>query len=214
MNRPTKQTGSNQKGKEMKKNQIQTILEFYDRDHEFQKNDRYSDRSQSVYTKPDDNSHWLVAIPHDNNCLEIHQTDEHGIITAKDHYESKGNTVSCLSVERLQERSQKMIAFTLDEINMIYQYGENGKPELLAMLNEILPVIKDAYNRSIVRQTIDKISSLSQEVCSALISSVRCRKLYERDCSVRERLAKASQQSKQSTTNGQKIIRKGRDEIR
>ena len=75
----------------MKQNQIQTILGFYDRDHEFQKNERYSDRSQSVYTKPDDNSHCLVAISHDNNRLEIHQTDEHGVIIAKDHYENKGN---------------------------------------------------------------------------------------------------------------------------
>lgn len=198
----------------MKKNQIQTILGFYDRNQEFQKNDRFSDRTQSVYTKPDDNSHWLVVIPHDNNRLEIHQTDEHGVITAVDNYESKGNTVSCLNVERLQENSRKMIAFTPDEINMIYQYGENGKPELLAMLNEILPVIKDTYNRNIVSQTIDKISSLSPEVCSELISSVRCRKLYERDCSIRERLAKAKQQSEQSRTNGQKITRKGWDEIR
>ena len=198
----------------MKKNQIQTILGFYDRDHEFQKNDRYSDRSQSVYTKPDDNTHWLVAIPHDNKHLEIHQTDEHGVITAIDNYESKGNTVSCLSVERLQENSRKMITFTPDEINMIYQFGEKSKPELLAMLNEILPVIKDTYNRSIVSQTVDKISSLSQEVCSELISSVRCRKLYERNNSIRERLAKAKQQSEQSRTNGQKIARKGHDEIR
>ena len=198
----------------MKKNQIQTILGFYDRDQEFQKNDRYSDRSQSVYTKPDDNSHWLMVIPHDNKHLEIHQTDKHGVITAIDNYESKGNTVSCLSVERLQESSRKMISFTPDEINLIYQYGETGKSELLGMLNEILPVIKDTYNRSIVSQTIDKISSLSQEVCSELISSVRYRKLYERDCSIRERLAKAKQQSEQSRTNGQKITKKGRDEIR
>lgn len=198
----------------MKKNQIQTILGFYDRNQEFQKNDRFSDRTQSVYTKPDYNSHWLVVIPHDNNHLEIHQTDEHGVITAIDNYESKGNTVSCRSMERLQENSRKMISFTSDEINMIYQFSEKGKPELLAMLNEILPVIKDTYNQRIVSQTIDKISSLSQEVCSELIPSVKYRKLYERDCSIRERLAKAKQQSEQSRTNGQKITRKGRDEIR
>ena len=198
----------------MKQNQIQTILGFYDRDHEFQKNERYSDRSQSVYTKPDDNSHWLVAIPHDNNRLEIHQTDEHGVIIAKDHYENKGNTVSCLSVERLQESSRKMIAFTPDEINMIYQYGENGKPELLAMLHEILPRIKDADTARMVSQTIDKISSLSPEACSMLISSVNCRKIYERDHSIRERLAKAKEQSEQTRTNEQKTIKKGRDSIR
>ena len=81
----------------------------------------------------------------------------HYVITAIDNYESKGNTVACLSVERLQESSRKMISFTPDEINLIYQYGETGKSELLGMLNEILPVIKDTYNRSIVSQTIDKM---------------------------------------------------------
>ena len=78
---------------EMQENLIKTILGFYDQNGEFQKNDRYSDRYQSVYTKSDDNSHWLVAIPNDNNRLEIHQTDEHGVIITRDTYESKGNTV-------------------------------------------------------------------------------------------------------------------------
>lgn len=64
----------------MQENLIITILGFYDQNKEFQKNDRY----QSVYTKQDDNLHWLVAIPHDNNRLEIHQTDEHGVIITRD----------------------------------------------------------------------------------------------------------------------------------
>ena len=115
----------------MQENLIKTILGFYDQNGEFQKNDRYSDRYQSVYTKSDDNSHWLVAIPHDNNRLEIHQTDEHGVIITRDTYESKGNTVSCLSVERLQEDSKRMVSFSADEINLIYQFGESGKTGLL-----------------------------------------------------------------------------------
>ena len=55
--------------------------------------------------------------------------------------------------------------------------------------------------------TMDKLSSLSPEVCSMLISSVKCRKLYECDHSIRERLAKAKEQTKQSRTNEQKINR-------
>lgn len=41
-------------------------------------------------------------------------------------YENKGNTVSCLSVERLQEDSRSMVSFSTDEINLIYQFGENS----------------------------------------------------------------------------------------
>ena len=74
----------------MRENLIKTILGFYDQNGEFQKNDRYSDRYQSVYTKPDDNLHWLVAIPHDNNRLEIHQTDEHGVIITRDRLTESG----------------------------------------------------------------------------------------------------------------------------
>ena len=55
--------------------------------------------------------------------------------------------------------------------------------------------------------TMDKLSSLSPEVCSMLISSVKCRKLYECDHSIRERLAKAKEQLKQSITDEQKINR-------
>ena len=191
----------------MQENLIKTILGFYDQNGEFQKNDRYSDRYQSVYTKSDDNSHWLVAIPHDNNRLEIHQTDEHGVIITRDTYESKGNTVSCLSVERLQEDSWRMVGFSADEIHLIYQFGENGKTGTLAMLNELSPRIKDTDTSRTVSLTIDKLSSLSPEVCSMLISSVKCRKVYERDHSIRERLAKAKEQTKQSRTNEQKINR-------
>ena len=191
----------------MQENQIHTILGFYDQNQEFQKNDRYSDRYQSVYTKPDDNLHWLVAIPHDNNRLEIHQTDEHGVIITRDTYESKGNTVSCLSVERLQEDSRRMVDFSADEINLIYQFGENGKSATIAGLHEILPRIEDTDTYRTVSLTMDKLSSLSPEVCSMLISSVKCRKLYECDHSIRERLAKAKEQLKQSITDEQKINR-------
>ena len=51
---------------------------------------------------------------------------------------------------------------------------------------------------------MDKLSSLSPEVCSMLISYVKCRKLYECDHSIRERLAKAKEQLKQSITDEQR----------
>lgn len=75
------------------------------------------------------------------------------------------------------------------------------------MLNELSPRIKDTDTSRTVSLTIDKLSSLSPEVCSMLISSVKCRKVYERDHSIRERLAKAKEQTKQSRTNEQKINR-------
>ena len=180
----------------MKENHTKTILGFYDTNAEFMRNDRYSDSSQTVYTKAGDKYHWLVSKPLDNNRLEIHQTDEHGRIIARDTYESQRNTIKCLGVERLQEDGKRMVQFTSDEIDMLYQFGANGKNGTLAMLNEILPSIKDPATNRIVNQTICKLSFLTPEVGSMLISSIKNRKLYERDSSIRQRLAKAKKETK------------------
>ena len=110
------------------------------------------------------------------------------------------------------------VDLSADEINLIYQFGENGKSATIAGLHEILPRIKDTDTYRTVSLTMDKLSSLSPEVCSMLISYVKCRKLYECDHSIRERLAKAKEQVMQSRTNEQKITRKshvkGRESIR
>ena len=199
----------------MKDSQTKKILGFYDENAEFVRNDRYSDSSQIVYTRPDDKYHWLVAKPQGKNRLEVHQTDEHGVITARDTYESQRNAIKCVDVERLQADGKHRVHFSEDEVNLVYQYGEGGKDTLLALLNQILPRIKDQILKDIVTQTADKVSSLAPEVCSALTSFVKNRKIYERDCSIRERLAKAKAQSKQSVTSEQKktVSRRGEQSL-
>lgn len=188
----------------MKDSHTKTILGFYDENARFTRNDRYSDSSQTVYTRPEDKYRWLVAKPLDKNRLEIHQTDEHGRITARDTYESQRNVIKCLGVERLQADGKHRVSFTVDEINMVYQYGENGKSGTLDLLNQILPRIKDPLTRGVVAQTVDKLSSLTPEVCSMLISSTKNRKIYERDSSIRERLAKAKAEVKHTVTTAEK----------
>ena len=76
------------------------------------------------------------------------------------------------------------------------------------MLNQLSPRIKDTDTSRTVSLTIDKLSSLSPEVCSMLISSVKCRKVYELDHSIREIHAKAKKQTKQTRTNEHKINKK------
>nr|WP_187142640.1 hypothetical protein [Acetivibrio ethanolgignens] len=68
------------------------------------------------------------------------------------------------------------------------------------MLNEILPSIKDPATNRIVSQTICKLSSLTPEVGSMLILSIKNRKLYERDSSIKQRLAKAKKETKCTIT--------------
>jgi len=181
----------------MKDNQIKIILGFYDEDAEFIRNDRYSDDYQTVYTKRDDKYHWLVAKPLNKNQLVIHQTDNHGVITAIDIYESHRNTFKCVNVIRLQADGKDKVHFNNDEINLVYQHGEGGKYDTLAMMNQTLLRIKDPIFKDIVSRTVDKLSSLTPEVCSKLIIYAKNRKVYEKNRSITERLIKTKAYSEQ-----------------
>ena len=75
--------------------------------------------------------------PKGADAVEVHLTDEQGVITARDNYQSQRNTIKCTSMERLSN-DKKMISFSEDEINILYQFGEGGKDGTLAMLNQIM----------------------------------------------------------------------------
>ena len=97
-----------------------------------------------------------------------------------------------------------MVSFSADEINLIYQFGENGREGTLANLKEIEPRITDTITKEIVGTTIHKLSGLSEKSCMELISVTKNRKMAERNNSIRERLAKAKKQIKRPTINGEK----------
>lgn len=188
----------------MKQEHIDKIKSYYDKTGEFKLNDRYSGEQGAVYTKDGDKYHWLVLEQKGKNGLEVRQTDGQGRITARDAYESAKNTVKCTGVGRLKAEGKRMVSFSADEINLIYQFGENSKESTLANLKEIEPRITDAITKEIVGATIHKLSGLSEKSCIELISTTKNRKIAERDSSIRERLAKAKEQIKRPTINGEK----------
>jgi hypothetical protein len=101
------QTTTNVKTKEekpMKQEHADRIKSIYDVNGEFKKNERYSGEQGTVYTKAGDNAHWLVMEQKGSNGMEVRMTDEHGRITARDRYESTGDTIKCTSVERPNAR--------------------------------------------------------------------------------------------------------------
>ena len=104
-----------------------------------------------------------------------------------------------MGVERLCEGANIQIPFNADEINLIYQFGEQSKAETCASLSAILPQIKDSDTKQIVSTTLKKLKSLSEESCMELTATTKRRKLTERDHSIKTRLAKAKEQSKQPT---------------
>ena len=68
--------------------------------------------------------------------VEVRQTDSHGTITARDNYELTRNMPKCVGVERLCDdaymHANFQIPFNADEINLIYQFGEQNKAETCA----------------------------------------------------------------------------------
>ena len=127
------------------------------------------------------------------------QTDSHGTITARDIYELTRSIPKCVGMERLCEGANIQIPFNADEINFIYQFGEQGKAETCASLSAILPQIKDDNTKQIVSDTLKKLNVLSEKTCAELIATTKRRKLTERNHSIKARLARAKEQAKQPT---------------
>ncbi len=182
----------------MKREQIEKIKGYYDSRGEFKKNSRYSGEQGIVYTKAGDNAHWLVIEQKGEIGAEVRQTDDTGRITARDTYESVRNTVKCTGISRKKESSKGMVRFSPDEINLIYQFGGEGKRDTVDTLKSIEPRIADELTKRIVGRTIQKLSLLSENSSSELISSTKNRKLAERDSSIRNRLAKAGEHVRKS----------------
>ncbi len=143
----------------------------------------HSNAHQSVFTKESDKYQWLVLEQKSQYEVEVRQTDSHGTITARDNYELTRNLPKCKGVERLCEGANSQIPFNADEINLIYQFGEQSKAETCASLSAILPQIKDSNTKQIVSDTLKKLNSLSEETCAELTAT-----LYTRDKAVMRKL--------------------------
>lgn len=180
----------------MKQEHIEKIKRYYDSQCEYKINSRYSGEQGIVYTKAHDNAHWLIVEQKGENKAEVRQTDDTGRITARDTYESVRNTVKCTGISRKKENDKGMVRFSPDEINLIYQFGGEGKRDTVDTLKSIMPRIADELTKQIVGSTIQKLSLLSENSCSELIYSTKNRKLAERDSSIRKRLADAEKQVK------------------
>ena len=189
----------------MNKEQEQQIVDYYSTTDKYIRSKPHSNAHQSVFTKENDKYQWLVLEQKSQNQVEVRQTDNHGTITARDNYELTRNIPKCVGVERLCKDVNMQIPFNADEINLIYQFGEQSKAETCASLSAILPQIKDSYTKQIVSTTLKKLNALSEETCTELTATTKRRKITECDYSIKTRLAKAKEQSKQPTvTEGKK----------
>ena len=161
-----------------------------------------------VFAKESDKYQWLVLEQKSQCEVEVRQTDNHGTITARDNYELTRNVPKCVGLERLCDdaymHANFQIPFNADEINVIYQFGEQSKAETCASLSAILPQVKDSDTKQIVSDTLKKLNALSDETCAELTATTKRRKLTEHDHSIKTRLAKAKEQAKQPAVAGGK----------
>ena len=167
----------------MNKKQEQQILDYYSTTDKYIRSKTHSNAHQTVFTKESDKYQWLVLEQKSQCEVEVRQTDNHGTITARDNYELTRNLPKCVGVERLCEGANFQIPFNADEINLIYQFGEQSKAETCASLSAILPQIKDDNTKQIVSTTLKKLNALSEKTCAELTAT-----LYTRDKAVMRKL--------------------------
>lgn len=179
---------------------MEKIKGYYDRTGEFKKNEKYSGRDKAVYTKDSDKYHWLVMEPKGASGMEVHLTDTHGRITARDTYESVRNVVYCTGIERLCKDGRGMVQFTADEAALINRLGGNGRKDTAANFEQAVHGAEDGYEKKMTSRTAHKLSELSEESCAELVATTKKRKLSEQDFSVRHRLAEIRQRRKEMDT--------------
>ena len=155
----------------------QQIVDYYSTTDKYIRSNQHSNAHQTVFTKENDKYQWLVLEQKSQSQVEVRQTDRHGTITARDNYELTRNLPKCVGVERLCEGTNIQIPFNADEINLIYQFGEQSKAETCANLSAILPQIKDSDTKQIVSTTLKKLNALSEESCTELTATTKRRKL-------------------------------------
>ena len=167
----------------MNKKQEQQVLDYYSTTDKYIRSKTHSNAHQTVFTKESDKYQWLVPEQKSQCEVEVRQTDNHGAITARDNYELTRNLPKCVGVERLCEGANFQIPFNADEINLIYQFGEQSKAETCASLSAILPQIKDSDTKQIVNDALKKLNALSEKTCAELTAT-----LYTRDKAVMRKL--------------------------
>lgn len=188
----------------MNREQEQRLVDYYSTENKYIHSKLHSNAHQSVFTKENDKYQWLVLEQKSQSEVEVRQINRHGTITARDNYELTRNIPKCVGVERLCKDLNMQLSFDADEINLIYQFGEQSKAETCANLSAILSQIKDSSTKQVVDSTLKKLNVLSEKACAELTATTKRRKNTERDHSIKARLVRAKEQSKQLTVAGGK----------
>lgn len=139
--------GRQEREKRMEQKHVEKIKGYYDRNGEFKRNEKYSGKDKTVYTKEGDKYRWLVMQPKGASGMEVTRTDTHGKITARDTYESVRNVVYCTGIERLCKDGRNMVQFTADEAALINRLGRDGRDDTVANFGQAAHGAADGYEK-------------------------------------------------------------------
>lgn len=170
---------------------LEQIADYYgtEKSH-YKRNEAYSKGGHEVFTVPLFKSVWLSFSELHTGEVMATKTDRHGIIQSWDSYDITKGIPKSLSVERLAEDGRTHISFSMDEQDMIQQFGENGKEDTRQHLADVIPLVRDKHTKAILLSTEKKLGHLSDSNCEMLISYIKRRKLIENNRSVRKKLDK------------------------
>ena len=88
---------------------VKELLSMYDEKNELSLNERYSTKGwQMVFTKPDDNNHWLVFQKKSEDETEVHRTDDTGFITDRDIFSVRDDKLKLISSESYKREREKI----------------------------------------------------------------------------------------------------------
>ena len=170
---------------------LEQIADYYGTEKSrYRRNEKYSKGGHEVFTVPSFNSVWLSFRRLQTNEVMATKTNKDGVIQSWDIYDISKGYPKSLSVERLAEDGRTHISFSVDEQDMLQQFGEQGKEDTRQRLASVIPLVRDRRTKDILINTKKKLGHLSDSDCEMLISYVKRRKSIENSRSIRKKLDK------------------------
>lgn len=177
-----------------RKHQTDIIAGYYNKDHSFQRIGQAGPGDLCLYESRD-HVQRLIIEWRSSEVVQARLSDQSGRIMAKDSYKVSRANIELLEAIRYSNCRNKDISFSADEIAMLHQFSEESPEKTLAMLQSVIPRIKDGQSREIVERTAEKFMLLSEKSCVELTETTRRRFRQENERSIRTRLARAKEKS-------------------
>lgn len=133
------------------------IAEHYRHLRDYRYSEKYSGEDKTVFTAPDQR-YWLVVEQMAEQIMQARLSDENGVVTAWDNYDTSGGGIMLCEAVRRSESGREKISFTADELKEIHRI-EDGQGTGMT------------YKDGAVYSAAGKMCRLSEESCAELCAT-------------------------------------------